>query len=345
MIESGRVPKAGRRVILVVGMHRSGTSAVTRVLNLLGAELPGALVPAGSGNDLGHWESAEAVALHDRMLWSAGVNVNGVFGIRPEWFESPEAAEHVAAVADFVSTHAGEAALLAVKDPRMARFVPIWLRALDRLGMEALFVSPFRHPMEVALSMQRRQLRHFTDSVWPLGRGALLWQRYVLTAEAATRGRPRAFVQFDALLEDPSAEMARIARQLRVDWPRAGQADAEIAAFLSREHKHENTTAPVAGSPWIGRVYEQMLKCVDAPQGGAEVFDAAMRSLREGSGLFEEYVRALEAKIASIASLNTEFPDFPPPDVFETEDREAPPTPPGRSPVPLLKRLLSGRPA
>ena len=62
-------PSSGSPVaVLVLGMHRSGTSAVTRVLNLLGAELGDDLMPAGSDNPGGFWEYRGVVELHERLL-------------------------------------------------------------------------------------------------------------------------------------------------------------------------------------------------------------------------------------------------------------------------------------
>ena len=63
---------ANRRVALIFGMHRSGTSAVARVVNLLGAALPKKLLEAGPGNEAGHWEPIELMSLHDQMLAEAG---------------------------------------------------------------------------------------------------------------------------------------------------------------------------------------------------------------------------------------------------------------------------------
>src|SRR2546430_7862103 len=53
---------------LVMGMHRSGTSAVTRVLNLLGLRLPRDLLSPAKSNELGFWEGREVVALNDNIL-------------------------------------------------------------------------------------------------------------------------------------------------------------------------------------------------------------------------------------------------------------------------------------
>src|SRR5215469_14980748 len=72
--ESGTADRHPRQAILVLGMHRSGTSALSRVLNLLGARLPSNLIPVepGVGNDAGHWESADFVVIHDGVLESNG---------------------------------------------------------------------------------------------------------------------------------------------------------------------------------------------------------------------------------------------------------------------------------
>lgn len=299
-------------VILVVGMHRSGTSAVTRVLNLLGAELPGTLVPGGLGNERGHWETAEVVELHDQMLWSAGVNVNGVFAIRPEWFRSPEATRYAHALAALMNAQRPWPPLTVIKDPRMALFIPIWLKALDGLGLQPRFVLPFRHPMEVALSLRRRQLQHFPDSVWPPGRALLLWLRYVLTAERETRKRPRSFVGFDALLEDWPRETARMGRQLRLDWPKGRREAEQIEAFLHRDERHQTVDLSAPLPPLAADVFRQLNACVRSPYAGGRAFRRTAEAVDAAGALFAEYVCGLEAKIASVPTLKTEYPDFPP---------------------------------
>src|SRR6266851_10203332 len=61
-----------RQAILVLGMHRSGTSALTRALSLLGAALPKRVARATASNEAGHWEPERLVHLHDEMLGEAG---------------------------------------------------------------------------------------------------------------------------------------------------------------------------------------------------------------------------------------------------------------------------------
>lgn len=61
-----------RTAILVVGMHRSGTSALTRVISLLGADLPTNLALENADNETGHWESRDIYRLNGDMMASAG---------------------------------------------------------------------------------------------------------------------------------------------------------------------------------------------------------------------------------------------------------------------------------
>jgi hypothetical protein len=294
-------------------MHRSGTSAVTRVLNLLGVPLPSNLVGSFAGNELGHWEPAELPALHDQMLREAGSNVNGVLGVDRAWFASASAAAAADAVAGYVSAAFPDAPLFALKDPRMALFIPIWRRALHQLGVAPRFVLPFRAPTEVAASLTRRQLSVFSDSAWPPARGELVWLNYVLSAERDTRDAPRTFVRFDALLDNWRGETARMGAQLGIAWPRSAEAAAaEVGAYLSREHKHENHPEPATTA--LGRrVLAQLDASVGEPHGDGSGFEAAAQELEAARGLFGDYVAALESLLGALPVMKTEFGDFPSP--------------------------------
>ena len=88
--DRGAVP-ARRIAILVLGMHRSGTSAVTRVINLLGADLPSNLMPAVAGaNEPGFWESMDVYRLNDEILASVGSSWDDWRRFDPAWMRSAE---------------------------------------------------------------------------------------------------------------------------------------------------------------------------------------------------------------------------------------------------------------
>ena len=182
-----------RKAILVVGMHRSGTSAVTRMMNMLGAELSGELLGSNASNELGHWESEEIIGLHDAMLKSAGSIWNDVFGIDPDWFRTEAAKGFRKSITAFLNECFSEAKIFVVKDPRLALFVPVWTEALSEFGLRPRCVLPYRNPLEVAASLASRAERFASAEFWPTGRGLLLWLRYVLAAERANP-RPKAHI-------------------------------------------------------------------------------------------------------------------------------------------------------
>ncbi len=328
-------PDAAAAVLLVAGMHRSGTSALARAVNLLGAEIPGPVVPAFLGNDLGHWEPQAVVDLHDAMLRSALTNVNSVFGPPRAWFDGAEAGGFVYAIAELMAAPVAAGGLVLVKDPRMGLFLPVWRRALERLGAEPRVALPFRRPLEVAASLQRRQRLAYPDAVWPVGRGVLLWLRYVLGAERDSRGLARAFVAYDRLLTEPANELGRLERELGVAWPRPENLATAVAS-LRPEHRHAQAADDASsGSPLADRVWGQLIRAGEG-EPSTEVFDAASDELDAAALAFQGYVEALELRLGERPALRTEYVDFlrrPPSDV-----------PPGPPPGAALIDAARGEP-
>jgi hypothetical protein len=56
------------KLIVVLGMHRSGTSTVTKSLELMGVGLGANLHPAGFDNPKGFWEDRERIEINDKLL-------------------------------------------------------------------------------------------------------------------------------------------------------------------------------------------------------------------------------------------------------------------------------------
>src|SRR5262245_31306424 len=124
------------RAILVLGMHRSGTSAVTRVLNLLGAGLGTRLLPPVPGdNEKGYWENQDALEINERLLSGIGRSWHDVRDMPHGWQQSAAASDAYAAITRFVEVEFESSSLWAVKDPRICRLAPIWLRALEDCGV------------------------------------------------------------------------------------------------------------------------------------------------------------------------------------------------------------------
>src|SRR5262245_18596534 len=135
--------------ILVLGMHRSGTSAVTRVLNLLGFDLGRRLMPPmPDSNEKGFWENLDAVDIDDRLLVSLGRSWHDVRTLPAGWSQSAAANEAKTAIKDLIRADFRSAPCWAVKDPRMCRLAPLWLEVLAELGIEPRILFVVRDPHE-----------------------------------------------------------------------------------------------------------------------------------------------------------------------------------------------------
>jgi hypothetical protein len=246
-------------VLLVLGMHRSGTSAITRVLNLLGFEVGADLEPAAKGNEKGLWEHAGIVSIHERVLRTLGLMNWDDPGPLPDGWERVAQLE---AFRDELAALLRESfaadAPVVVKDPRMCRLTPLWWPVLDRLKRRAVCVLSLRHPLEVAESLALRSglsPRH----------SHLLWLRHVLEAEAATRNRSRVVIPYTRFLDDWRGSLAGLRAALGGEFPRPSEEVAsEIDDFLDRSLCHHRFRddgewrASARDVPWIAAAYDGM---------------------------------------------------------------------------------------
>jgi len=231
-------PAAGapKTMILVAGMHRSGTSALARVLALAGCDLPKTLVAPQADNVTGFWESQALSDLNEEILVSSGSSHLDWRPFDRGWYQSPAAAGFRDRAREALRREFGDARLLVLKDPRVCRLPAFWLDAAAAFGARPLVVSPIRNPLDVAASLAKR------NRIDPFV-AYLAWLRHVLDAEVGSRGLPRSHVRYEDLLADAHACVDRIGRDLDVAWPRASSPEMkkDIDAFLSPALRHHRS--------------------------------------------------------------------------------------------------------
>lgn len=213
---------ASRNLILVAGMHRSGTSALTRAINLAGVPLPSHLMKPSASNADGFWEPIAIMQLHDAVLKSINSRWDDPREIPEEWFKSPHFERFRPDLMEWIEREFGDREILLVKDPRICRLLPLWQGAGAALDIGVHTVIPARNPIEVARSLKTR-------NGFPEEASYLLWLRHYLDAERFTRGRSRSFVMFDRLMNDQLATVRRIADDLGLTF---GVSDAELTTLL-----------------------------------------------------------------------------------------------------------------
>lgn len=226
-----------RRAIVVLGMHRSGTSALAGVLCGLGAAAPKkTLMGPHPCNQKGLFEALSLAQAHDEFLAAAGSCWHDWRKFDLHWARSEAAAPYSANIKTVLIDEFGDEPMIVLKDPRICRFVPYTLSLLADLNVNPIAVLPVRNPLEVALSLQRRD--NFT-----VPKSMMLWLRHVLDAEYFSRSLPRYFLPYEGLLQNWRHHVDRIAEQTDVAWPdRSDRSSVEIDQFLTTELYHERTT-------------------------------------------------------------------------------------------------------
>lgn len=220
--------------IIVLGMHRSGTSALTGVLGILGANPGPSLLPAiKEVNPKGFWEHAEIVATHERLLTAMEMSWDDDRPLPENWWQRSEIARYSEELLAILQRDFTNCPLWVLKDPRLCRLLPMWRKILQELEVRAHFILCLRHPAEVAMSLRRRD---GLDAV----RGNLLWLRHLLDSERETRGLSRVMVSYPELLKDWRALMHRIADATGILFHKDEVAAAKVNEFLEPALRHHH---------------------------------------------------------------------------------------------------------
>jgi hypothetical protein len=242
---------AARPVALfVLGMPRSGTSALARVLSLCGATLPAGMKGADWANPRGYWEPRKALHLNDAILRrhrSAAFDPS--LRLQEEGaFDAEEKAACIAEIGAFLS-RLPAAPLVLIKENRITLLSGVWFEAARQAGLDVAAVIPVRHPQEVIAS-GAAAVRASPEL------SSALWLKYNLLAERHTRALPRVFVDYANLLDNWRREITRICAALAIDLNT--QDEGAIEEFLTPDLRRQRHCGPVTdrfGADWMSTVY------------------------------------------------------------------------------------------
>ena len=147
-------------LILVVGMHRSGTSLLGSILQALGVALPGPLIPGDTHNPEGYFERSDITALQEELLIDLDRWWPSEDGLQPlpqGWLHTPRAQRAAACLKRLLTTDLAEQqGPWAIKDPRTSLLLPLWQQVAAELDLPLKLLLAFRDPAEVVVSLVGR---------------------------------------------------------------------------------------------------------------------------------------------------------------------------------------------
>lgn len=250
-----------KKIIVVLGMHRSGTSAITRALVAVGVSAGDNLLPPGADNPKGFWEDRDFVLMNERILEALDASYDSLKLLPPGFECSPALAELFLEAVLLLRGKLDTCELLALKDPRTCRLLPFWQRVFDHLQLQVDYMIAVRNPLSVARSLQRRNGFFERKSHW-------LWLQHYVSAVMATQDAKRLFVDYDALLAQPDAQLRRLAEAFGLQGDQAAEQEY-IDTFLSSDLRHARYEArdldvsPLAPDE-VRRAYDLLMRNCEA---------------------------------------------------------------------------------
>jgi hypothetical protein len=282
------VQSSTRTAVLVLGMHRSGTSSVAGALVRLGGAAPVNLMPPHKDNPRGYWESTVLTNLNDEILAAGGSHWHDWREFNPGRIDAAARTALHARAKSALAEEFGDAGLAIVKDPRMCRLMPFWSSVFQEADWSVRPVLQLRSPLEVAMSLNCR------DGI-AMSHGCLIWLRHMLDAEAQTREMRRAVLDWNDFLGNRRGALERASEQLGLTWPCwSDSAFAEIDEFVSAGLRRQRASkddlrAHPAVSDLVRETNAAMIRLVEDPTSSRvkSILDDARARFDDAAAIFE----------------------------------------------------------
>ena len=252
-----------KRIIAVTGVPRSGTSAITRGLKVLGVNLGTSLEPADFGNEKGYFEDSDINSLN--------------YGFLKLLFERPDYAILVDLkkipqdVVDtfkisakvFIEKRLDEYDIFGFKDPFLSKILPIWKDIFAEIGANTSYVIPCRNPLSVAKSINKRANIDYIIAYY-------IWFSGMLSTIIYLAGEKVVFVDYDDMIANPEKQLQRISEYLSLSFDTNGSEFLEFSGdFLEESLRHgrfsmEDLESNMEVPPNIVEFYKLLRKlCLD----------------------------------------------------------------------------------
>lgn len=218
--------------LIVLGMHRSGTSTVARLLNMMGAYFAPAELAmlATEYNEKGYWERMDVFGVHEEMFHALGMGWDRVAHFDARRLAEPEFVAKFRPRIEQILLDLDARRPWFVKDPRLNLLLPFWQPLLE----VPVCIYVHRNPIQVAQSLRKRE-------GFPLSLGLALWEQYSLLGLAHSSGMPRLWVSYHDVMREPVEVTRRLHAQLlelEVQGLRM-PSQREIEAFIEPRLYHQ----------------------------------------------------------------------------------------------------------
>jgi len=239
-----------RPIVLVLGMHRSGTSLCSHILSTLGVDMVDE-IGVNRGNDKGHWERWEIVEFHDRILRLFNRDYFGRFhdfALPVAWWAEPRVAQIRKEMVAFLERRMGSS-YFGFKDPRTVRLMPVWHQILNELKLAPKRVLCLRNPAQIGRSLNAHD---------GLDReiGEYRWLVHMIDFFRYTTNFDFCTIEYEEWFNNPSSNIEKLQKFLDLQWQ---QSEADLGLVLSGiidpGARHDDADHRKADQPLVRTLY------------------------------------------------------------------------------------------
>jgi hypothetical protein len=280
--------KVASHLVFILGMHRSGTSALTGMLAQAGFAVPSDLMPATDANPKGYWESVGIMGLNEGFLARMESHWSSVLPLPAGWSASINGREWRTSLINIISESFGGAELPTIKDPRFCTLISGLEPWFESRLIDISFIIPIRHPLEVSNSLQQAEGIE-------LNKALSLWIKSVFGTENATRGYNRKFIGFDGLMENPINALESCIQLVETDinpetttniskykYTTSLEALSHASEFIDKSLKRQRAEISKKDTQGVG--YKQNAKLLELSE---RAYLAVLANIKDDNGISE----------------------------------------------------------
>ncbi|WP_456381009.1 glycosyltransferase [Thiolapillus sp.] len=266
----------GQNLVVVLGMHRSGTSALSAFLHAHGVDFGENLLAAQEDNPKGFFEDRDIYEFNEELLNILGYEWHSISSIDPKELASPALNPFVERAQSLLCSKISDRLIYGMKDPRLSRLLPFWKKIFDQLGLNVHYFLSLRNPYDVYLSLRRRD--NFDAE-----KALRIWIRYYL--DLINDGdiiSNATIIDYDELLDSPSVQEQKIRKRLQqIGMKAEGGGNASCCLDLSLRHgvrEEKSSSGNIAESQLANVIYD-LLKEVSMAASPREVLLSGMAEI------------------------------------------------------------------
>jgi hypothetical protein len=203
-----------RRAILILGIARSGTSALAGALAAAGLPFGDHLKPADWQNPRGNHEDLPLSRLNQRVLARFGATWSTARPLPDGWLDHPETAVHGARILNEIESRFADVAAFGPKDPRLVPLFPLYRRLLEGAGWSVTTITIERPESQTLASIHKSGYFHGIYLPW---RGRRLYRHYMSQIKALQQNSKNVHISHTELMAHPQAQLKALVGWLALD--------------------------------------------------------------------------------------------------------------------------------